>query len=89
LHHKSVPATNKNNEILDVNGKVMSKARLESHPEMVKWVANEGIRISKVVAAIESAAFPEAAQTQLRDRIVGLWNNPRAFRPGLKSGWFA
>lgn len=89
LHHKSVPATNKNKEILDINGKVMSKQRLESNPEMVKWVANEGIRISKIVAAIEGAQFADAAQTTLRDRIIALWNKPKAFRPGLKSGWLS
>lgn len=89
LHHKSVPATNKNNEILDIHGKVMSKARLESNPEMVKWIANEGIRISRIVAAIETAQFSDAAFTTLRDKIITLWNNPKAFRPGLKTGWLS
>lgn len=89
LHHKSVPATNKNKEILDIHGKVMSKERLESNPEMVKWVANEGIRISRIVEAIETAQFADAAFTTLRNKIIALWNNPKAFRPGLKTGWLS
>jgi len=87
LHHKSVPATNKNKEILDIHGRVMSKQRLESNPEMVKWIANEGIRISKIVSALETASFDKPKHVALRDKIIALWNKPKAFRPGLKSGW--
>ncbi len=87
LHHKAVPATNINNEILDINGKVMSKQRLEAEPEMVKWVANEGIRTSKLVAGIEAATFDSVAHTQLRDKLLALWTNPKAFRPGVIQGW--
>lgn len=88
VHHKSVPDTNVNGDILDINGKVMSKQRLESNPDMVKWVANEGIRTSKIVAALNSAKFSDAKHAALRDRVVNLWQHPRAFRPGLKQGWF-
>ena len=66
----------------------MSKERVNSEPEMVKWSANEGARISKVVANIENANFEDQAQTDLRNNILALWENPRAFRKGLKQGWF-
>ena len=88
VHHKSVPSTNKNGEVLDINGKVMKKERLDSNPEMVKWIANEGIRISKIVAAFESVNLANTAERTLRDRVVALWSKPKSFRPGLKSGWF-
>ena len=87
LHHKSVPATNKNKEILDINGKVMSEARFRSDPHMVKWIANEGIRVSKIVEGLEAAAFGSGVHAKLRDRVLALWANTKALRPGLKSGW--
>lgn len=87
LHHKAVPSTNINGEILDVQGKVMSEARYRAEPHNIQWVANEGIRASRIVQALLHASLPEAMQQHL-NRTLALWNHPNAKRPGLKTGWF-
>lgn len=85
LHHKSVPKTNKNGVIVDRNGRVMSKNRLEENPEEIAWAANEGIRASRIVTAIERANLV-GQQQHVRDELLELWSAPGAHRRGQKAG---
>jgi endonuclease G, mitochondrial len=64
LHHSGVPRTNANNEILDRDGNVWPD---NGDPDNIDWVANEGIRTSRLVAFIKGAQVREhekALQTQ-------------------------
>jgi endonuclease G len=56
LHHSGVPATNANDEWLDRDGNVWDE---NQDPDMrtVKWIANEGIRVSTLVRRI--GEFPD------------------------------
>lgn len=85
LHHKAIPKTNRNGDIVDRNGRVMSKTRLDEHPEDVAWVANEGIRTSRLVRAIQTATMNDPAQRRIRDQLIQLWNAPGAHKRGLNS----
>lgn len=87
LHHRAVPATNKNGNILDVNGKVMSEDRYRAEPHNIKWVANEGVRASRIVQALRDASLSATMQNHL-SRTLALWSHPKAKRPGLKIGWY-
>jgi len=87
LHHKAVPKQNVRGEILDINGRTMSKERYQREPHLVNWIANEGIRASRIVKSIANEALPDQAQLLLRNRLLSLWENPRSRRPGLKTGW--
>lgn len=87
LHHSSVPRTNAEGELLDLNGRKMSAERFEREPELVHWIANEGVRCSRVVRGFERATFAAPEQAALRDRIVALWGRPQARRVGFRSGW--
>ena len=53
LHHSGVPATNEAGDWLDTDGRKWDEA---SDPDMrrVRWVANEGIRVSSLVARIRA-----------------------------------
>lgn len=70
LHHSGVPDTNADGDWLDVDGKVWDE---ESDPEWkrVKWIANEGIRISSLVAKIrELAAGAGGTARELLDQVI-------------------
>lgn len=85
LHHKAVPKTNKNGEIVDVNGHRMSEKRLKEKPEEVAWYANEGVRTSRLVKFIEEATFDKVEHTEIRDSLLALWSGRRAHERGLKA----
>lgn len=82
LHHKAVPKTNRNNEIVDRNGRAMSKERLEENPEDIAWVANEGIRASRLVQAIKNHSISDTKQKKIRDELITLWNALAAHKRG-------
>lgn len=50
LHHKGVPRVTKNNAILARDGSIWTKAMGESN---IDWIANEGIRISSILAFLQ------------------------------------
>lgn len=83
LHHKAVPKTNRNGDIVDCNGRAMSKERKEENPEDVAWVANEGIRASRIVQAIKGASINNPLQREIRDNLISLWSKPSAHKRGL------
>ena len=53
LHHSGVPARNEAGEILTVDGTVWDKTQNELK---IHWIANEGIRISSILAWLEKGA---------------------------------
>src|SRR5262249_23055923 len=64
LHHSGVPRTNANNQILDRDGNVWPD---NGDPDKIDWIANEGIRTSRLVTFIKSAQVREhekALQTE-------------------------
>lgn len=66
LHHSGVPAMNKKGQLLNVDGKVWSKAE---GPERLRWVANEGIRVSRLVKFIKEANLTDK-EAALRDELL-------------------
>lgn len=85
LHHKSIPKINSNYEILDINGKTMTRDRYLSEPHMIHWIANEGIRTSRIVFALEKVQ--KNSGNPFLTKILGLWKSRKARKPGLKFGW--
>ncbi|MDA4848828.1 trypsin-like serine peptidase [Hoeflea poritis] len=77
LHHKAIPATDKNGHVLDVNGKTIAEGRANDPDVRIKWIANEGVRASRLVAQLHAADLP-ATQGAVRSGILALWNNPMA-----------
>ena len=73
LHHSGVPDTNEAGDWLDVDGKVWDETS-DPEWERVKWIANEGIRVSSLVARVRHLA---ADATR---------NGARAPRAGARGG---
>lgn len=78
LHHASVPE-------MDGEGKVLTKAKSRKavslgeaveHPEQVIWMANEGVRVSRLVAGLEDLKIEDPAHAKLRNSLLALWQQP-------------
>lgn len=68
LHHSGVPATDAQGRLVDRHGDpVVAADRSTWH-----WVANEGVRVSRVVKAVKAADLPPRMQP-IRDEAVTTW----------------
>ncbi|WP_299848359.1 serine protease [uncultured Roseovarius sp.] len=79
LHHQAIPATDKNGNVLDVNGKAIAESRLEEEDTLINWIANEGTRASRIVKFLEKVDLPDD-QDQIRQSLLKLWQGPLATR---------
>lgn len=77
LHHEAIPATDKNGNVLDINGKTIAESRADDPDLKIKWIANEGIRVSRIVARLEAANL-SAAHDEVRTGLLALWDSPMA-----------
>lgn len=77
LHHKAIPATDKNGNVLDINGKTITDSRANDPDLQVKWIANEGVRVSRIVAHLEAADL-SGTHDAVRASLLSMWNNPTA-----------
>ncbi|MCG2621729.1 DNA/RNA non-specific endonuclease [Arthrobacter sp. I2-34] len=78
IHHSGVPERNANGDILAVDGSVWTPDQGETR---IKWVANEGVRISSILQWLGKASGGlEAGQRQL---LGGLLNPPDERAPAV------
>ena len=56
LHHSGLPRTNDKGQILTKQGTVADDS---TRDEDIDWIGNEGIKISKIIEALENAALPQ------------------------------
>ena len=76
VHHKAIPDTDVNGHVLDINGKKISQERFAENNAQVRWLANEGIRVSRIVDALEAEAFDNPQYATVRDDLLALWADP-------------
>ncbi len=70
LHHSGVPRREdgkKDGRILTIDGRIWTSSMGEHR---IDWIANEGVRVAAIVAALKTHDFDAADQEQLRDRIL-------------------
>lgn len=67
LHHSGVPKRNPANELLTTDGRVWQEWMGE---QRIAWLANEGVRVSRLVRHIRAQALPPAAEP-LRQELLG------------------
>ena len=73
LHHQGIAKTNADGQLVDREGNVLIKF----DKNLVVWIANEGIRTSRIVKAIERAAVAEPSTVQKRNNLLRLWSIQR------------
>lgn len=67
LHHAGYDLRDENGNKIDLNGDPVT----ENHPESLRcWIANEGIRISAIVAHLEAARLSAAKRTLVKAAII-------------------
>lgn len=64
LHHSGVPKMDAQGKILNLNGKPWQE---EEGEHRVDWIANEGVRISRIVAHIKSQSVSAQAQSLITE----------------------
>ena len=74
VHHRALPKLDKNGNILDRRGKRISEEAAEKNPGLVAWEANEGTRVSRIVAGLRSAALP-VEMGKIRKKLLKLWED--------------
>jgi endonuclease G len=84
LHRRSIPKK-KGRGYAAVDGGTLSEAELEANPSRAVWIANEGVRVSRLVAAFREAEFGKPAQARLRDEVIALWDRTNAGQIGRES----
>ncbi|CAN7191699.1 DNA/RNA non-specific endonuclease [Variovorax sp. LjRoot84] len=67
LHHSGVPARNEAGQILALDGRVWNEDMGETS---IKWVANEGARISSILTRLQSLTNLGSVQQQLVDQVL-------------------
>ena len=60
LHHSGLPKTNEKNQILTKQGTIADDT---TRDEDIDWIGNEGIKISKIVEALQNATLPSSMET--------------------------
>lgn len=85
LHHRSIPKMNSRNQYLGHNGRVITRERAKQNPELLVWIANEGVRVSRLVRSIQSATL-EGSHKQQRDALLELWQRPVTAPVGAEAG---
>jgi endonuclease G len=70
LHHSGVPKTNARGEIVDAEDRPIRERDLEAR---AVWVANEGVRVSRIVGALRDASLRTTAERTIRDEALALW----------------
>lgn len=66
LHHSGVPRKDSDGNILSIDGQIWKNSMGEHR---IDWIANEGIRVAAIFAALKTAELADA-QRQLRDKLL-------------------
>lgn len=74
LHHSGVPRRDDQGRILARDGTVWDE---DTGDELIDWLANEGVRVSRVVASVKAAALA-GSQAHRRDELLGAAGSPRS-----------
>jgi endonuclease G len=85
IHHRSVPDTNAKGELIDPSGAPISQEAFAANPDLAVWIANEGTRTSRIVAALERASFARALPERARDGLLALWEASRGHNQGQEA----
>lgn len=74
LHHSGVWAKNSAGQILAVDGQVWREEMGESR---IKWIANEGVRISTIISHLRKQTMPEAQRRLFEECFIASVGEPQ------------
>ena len=76
LHHSAVPKANASGQLLDRNGRVLGVDRARENPQEIVWVANEGVRVSRLVKRFREMELG-AEFDAIRADVLETWKAPQ------------
>jgi V8-like Glu-specific endopeptidase len=79
VHHSGVPATNDAGQTLTIDNQIWRRAMGE---DRIKWIANEGARISRVIASLKQQTMATAQRALLEIAFQPPSSAPLAFGRG-------
>jgi V8-like Glu-specific endopeptidase len=82
LHHSGVPQKNADGQLVALNGQVW---RPEMGDDQIKWIANEGVRISRIIAHLRGRLTSEAHRALLDAALTSDSNQRPTVTPGEQS----
>lgn len=85
VHRGSVPDTDAEGQLLDAAGNTITPEAFRADPDVAVWIANEGTRVSRIVAALERAEFQRAPLARKRDDLLALWEASRGHNQGQEA----
>jgi len=77
LHHKAIPKTDANGNYIDENDNLITNEKDKV------YLANEGIRVSRLIQAIKNSHFDTPEKALIRDNLINLWNEAGSHPQGL------
>ena len=85
LHHRAVPKTTNDGEhYVDKDGEAVTKDEAEADPSRVVWIANQGIRASRIVEALSGCAFEgRTDHAERRDLLLKSWETGKGQEKAL------
>jgi hypothetical protein len=75
LHHQAIPQTNAKGELVDTAGKVIREG---DDPSRIVWIANEGIRTSRLVSHIVENPPANPAMLPIHAALLACWRENAA-----------
>lgn len=77
VHHKSIPKTDENGNILATDMTIMTREEFRRNPDRALFWANEGTRTSRIVDALGKWTPPTDDTRMARDKLLALWKSAR------------
>jgi endonuclease G len=82
VHRRGVPKL-VDGGYVDRDGRPLSADEVRRNPGRAVWIANEGVRVSRIVKALRAATFPGGSGMVVRrDALLALWNESRNLNRG-------
>ncbi|MCU0907103.1 MAG: serine protease [Rhodobacteraceae bacterium] len=82
VHRRGVPKL-VNGGYVDRDGLPLTADEVKRNPARAVWIANEGVRVSRIVRALRAAAFADGSGMALRrDALLAVWNESRNLNRG-------
>lgn len=73
LHRKGVPKVNEAGQIELKDGSFISRSELAANESQIKWLCNQGVRVSRIINCFKESAFENQDQLNVKNNLLNYW----------------
>jgi len=73
LHRKGVPKTTASGDIVLMNGNSINRSDIRKHDVDIKWVSNQGVRITNIISVFKNAGELTVNEKSIRENLFKSW----------------